>query len=368
MLTLGCYLTHFPIQHTFWSATVPTIPHTTIRQLGSEIFQAAGLPADQSQIAIDHLVESNLMGHDSHGIIRIPGYARSLEAGDLRPVGSEKTVRERPAALVIDANHSFGIVLAYQAMQMAVERALEHTFGAVAVHHSGHIGRLGAYPPLAAAQDCIGIIMLNGGARFTAPFGGVARRLPPNPIAISVPTAEGPAMMLDITTSVAAGGKVDVQHARGLPLPEGWLVDRNGNTVTDPVAFRDSDVAMLPFGGPVGYKGYGLAMMIDAIAGGLSWAGCSAAQPTRGGSGYLALAINIDSFIEPDEFKREVQILIDWVKSSPTMPHTERIYVPGDVEEEKRLQRTMDGIFVEDTTWTEICASAESLGVSVPAL
>jgi uncharacterized oxidoreductase len=332
------------------------------------MLEAAGLPADQARIAVDHLVESNLMGHDSHGVIRLPGYVRSLQQGELRPVGSQRIVRERPAALVVDANHAFGIVLAYEAMRQAVERAQRHTFGAVAVHNSGHIGRLGAFPPLAAEQDCIGVILLNGGARFTAPYGGVARRLPPNPIAISVPVEGRAPLMLDITTSVAAGGKVDVYYARGQKLPEGWLVDGEGRPVTDPARFRSGEAAMLPLGGPFGYKGYGLAMMIDAIAGGLSWAGCSAAQPTRGGSGYLALAIQIESFIDPAEFKREVRTLVEWVKSSPTMPGHSRILVPGELEEETRRRRLAEGLPIEETTWQEITRSATALGLAVPAL
>ena len=281
---------------------MPFIQHEVMEEFGAAMLAAAGLPSDQARVAAHHLVESNLMGHDSHGVIRIPGYCASLLKGDLKPVGSQKTVRETPASLVWDANKSFGIVLCYSAMAEAVERAKQHTFGAVAVHRSGHIGRLGAYPTMAADQDCIGVILLNGGARFTAPFGGVGRRLPPNPIAISVPVQGGAPLMLDITTSVAAGGKVEVNRARGKPLPDGWLVDAQGQTVTDPNRFWEEGVAMLPFGGPVGYKGYGLAMMIDAIAGGLSWAGCSSASPTRGGSGYVALAIRIDAFIDPEEF------------------------------------------------------------------
>lgn len=344
------------------------IPHTTLHAFGTSILAAAGLPEDQAATAAHHLVESNLMGHDSHGVIRIPTYARSLREGNLVPVGNQKTVRETPASLVWDANRSFGIVLCYDAMRSAVERAKQHTFGAVAVHRSGHIGRLGAFPPMAAEEDCIGVIMLNGGARFTAPFGGVARRLPPNPIAISVPVADGAPMMLDITTSVAAGGKVAVQLARKKPLPEGWLIDAQGNTVTDPGLFMNSDVAMLPFGGPVGYKGYGLAMMIDAIAGGLSWAGCSAESPTRGGSGYLALAIKIESFIDPDEFKQETRKLVDWVKSSPTMPGFEKIYVPGEIEDEMRQRREANGIDIEDATWDELVATATDLNVTVPNL
>jgi uncharacterized oxidoreductase len=347
---------------------VPTIQHSTLHQLGAAILTAAGLPADQAEIAAHHLVEANLMGHDSHGVIRIPAYARSLAAGEILPVGNQRVVRETPASLVLDANRSFGIVLAYEAMRMAVARAKQHTFGAVAVHHSGHIGRLGAYPPMAAEQDCIGVILLNGGARFMAPFGGTARRLPPNPIAISVPVAGAAPLMLDITTSVAAGGKIDVARARGMTLPEGYLIDAEGRPVTDPSRFREGDVAMLPLGGPLGYKGYGLALMIDAIAGGLSWAGCSTDQPTRGASGYLALAIDIASFIDPGEYKRETRALVDWVKSSPTMPGHDKVRVPGDIEDETRRRREAEGLNIEDATWSAICATAAELGVTVPAL
>lgn len=347
---------------------MPIIPHTTMEAFGAAILGASGLPADQAQVASHHLVESNLMGHDSHGVIRIPNYSASIRKGDLKPVGSQKTVRETPASLVWDANRSFGIVLCYSAMQEAIERAKNHTFGAVAVHQSGHIGRLGAYPPMAAQEDCIGVVMLNGGARFTAPFGGVGRRLPPNPIAISVPVENGAPLMLDITTSVAAGGKVEVNRARGKSLPDGWLVDADGNTVNDPNRFWEDDVAMLPFGGAVGYKGYGLAMMIDAIAGGLSWAGCSAASPTRGGSGYVALAIRIDAFIDPDEFKRETRTLVDWVKSSPTMPGVKQVYVPGEIEDEIMQQRSREGLTIEDETWEALTKNAQDLNVGVPTL
>ena len=347
---------------------MPTIQHTTLRPFGYAIFEAAGVPADQARVVTDHLVESNLMGHDSHGVLHLAGYVRGLLSGGIKPVGGQQVIRETPVSLVIDANKSFGIALAYQAMQMAVDRAKQHTLGAVAVHRSSHIGRLGAFPPLAAAQDCIGILMLNGGGRFAAPFGGTGRRLPPNPIAISVPTLNGPAMMLDITTSMVAGGKVLVQESRNQPVPEGWLVDIDGNPVTDPSTFRTGESAMLPLGGPLGHKGYGLAMMIDAIAGGLSWAGCSSEEPTRGGSGYLAFAIKIESFIDIDEYKKEVQRLIDWVKSSPTMPGVEQIYLPGEIEEKSRVKKEVTGIDIPDSIWNEIVKVANELKVPTPAV
>lgn len=347
---------------------MPIIPHKTLETFGDQLFQAVGVPADQAAQASHHLVEANLVGHDSHGVIRVPNYVSALRRGSIKPIGDHTVVRETPAALTVNANNGFGIVMGYQAMQWAVDRAQQHTLGAVAVHQSSHIGRLGAFPPLAAEQDCIGILMLNGGSRFTAPFGGTARRLPPNPIAISVPTLAGPPLMLDMTTSMAAGGKVDVASARGKQLPAGWLVDAQGNSVTDPNLFRDGEVAMLPLGGELGYKGYGLAMMIDAIAGGLSWAGCSTAQPTRGGSGWLALAIKIESFIDINEYKAEVQKLIDWVKSSPTMPGTEKIYLPGELEEETRRQREAEGIFIEEKSWQALVATAEEAGIAVPEI
>jgi uncharacterized oxidoreductase len=347
---------------------MPTINHTVLQQFGSELFQAADVPADQAGIVTNHLVEANLMGHDSHGIIRLPGYVRALQNGQIKPVGDHKFVRQTPASAVIDAERAFGIVLAYQAMEMAIERAKQHTLGAVAVHQASHIGRLGAYPPQAAEQDCIGLLLLNGGGRFTAPFGGTARRLPPNPIAISVPTLDGPPLMLDMTTSMAAGGKVEVYRARSQQTPEGWLVDIDGNATTDPQAFLSGAAAMLPLGGPSGHKGFGLGFMIDAIAGGLSWAGCSADEPTRGGSGFLCLAIKIESFIDIDEYKREIKILSDWIKSSPTMPGVKQIYLPGEIEQENRRRREADGIFIEDSTWNELTKTADALNVAQPAV
>ena len=345
---------------------MPIINHADLRTLQRALYSAAGFPEDQAHIVADHLVDANLYGHDSHGVIRTPRYIRSIRSGGIKPVGKLKIVRETPVSAVIDAEHTIGIVVAHKAMQMATDRALEHPIGAVAVPQSSHIGRLGDYPPKAAERNCIGLLMLNGGGRFTAPFGGTGRRLPPNPIAFSAPTPNGPPLMLDMTTSMSAGGKVDVYRARGQQTPEGWLVDEEGNDVTDPNRFKSGEVAMLPLGGPQGHKGYGLGMMIDAIAGGLSWAGCSAQTPTRGGSGYIAIAIKIDSFIDLDDYLNEIGILCDWIKSSPKQPGVDKIYLPGEIEHDTRAKREAEGIFIEDETWNNTVETANDLGVSIP--
>ncbi|MBI4532009.1 MAG: Ldh family oxidoreductase [Candidatus Latescibacteria bacterium] len=343
-----------------------SVSHDKLRNLSYTLFERVGLPPDEARLISDHLVESSLVGHDSHGIIRLPGYIRSMQQG-YRSWEASRVVRETSTTAVIDAGGCHGIVAAYRAMLLAIEKAKAHTFGAVGIHRCGHTGRLGAYPPMAAEAGMIGVVLLNGGSRFTAPFGGTGRRLPPNPISIGVPRKHGPPVLLDITTSVVAGGKVDFLEAKGEQVPEGWMIDREGKSVTDPVRLREEPLAaVLPLGGAFGHKGFGLGFMIDAIAGSLTWAGCSCENPTRGGSGFLVLAIRIEDFIDVDTFTEEVERLTAWVKSSPRLPGVEEIYIPGEIEERMKERRLIEGIPVPEKTWGEIVGVAEELRVGIP--
>lgn len=346
---------------------MPAIAPSDLNDLVTGILHGSGLPEEQARRTADHLVESNLMGHDSHGVMRVPGYAEQIEKGSIKALGSQIVEREAPATAVIDADRSIGILMAYEAMEMATRKAQGGGVGVVTVRRASHIGRLGAFPPLAAAENCIGLIMLNGGAMFAAPFGGTDRRLPPNPLAISVPTDTDDPMMLDITTSMVAGGKLEVLTARNQEAPEGWLVDGEGNTVTDPALLRTPHAAMLPLGGALGHKGYGLSMMIDVMAGALSRAGCSREKPTRGASGFLCMALQIEAFVGMDEYRTEVRHLIDWIKSSRLMPGTDQIYLPGEIEQQRIRERTASGIPIEDATWNRIVESASKYGIPVPA-
>lgn len=345
---------------------MPSVSPDILTAFIVDILHKAGLPVTQAARTTEHLVEANLMGHDSHGVLRVPGYATQLQSGQIQPLGQQVIERESPSVAVLDANRSIGILMAYDAMERAVDKCERYGLGAVTVHSASHIGRLGAFPPLAAARNCIGIIMLNGGAMFTAPFGGTDRRLPPNPIAISVPTASGNPMMLDITTSLVAGGKLEVLAARRQPAPEGWLVDEEGNSVTDPAALRTPHAAMLPLGGDLGHKGYGLGMMIDVMAGTLSRAGCSRATPTRGASGFLCLALHIEHFVDLDEYFEEVRHLTEWVKSSRTMPGVDEVLLPGEIERQRSAQRRAEGIPIEETTWRRLTETAQELNATVP--
>ncbi|MCS6858884.1 MAG: Ldh family oxidoreductase [Abditibacteriales bacterium] len=347
---------------------MPVVNHTELLSLTRQMFEKAGASPEEAAVVAEHLVEANLVGHDSHGVIRAVGYARGMQKSFV-PASAHEVVKETPATAVINAHGGLGIVAARRAMDLAIEKAKRCTFGAVGVHRCTHTGRIGAYPPRAAAQGMIGIALLNGGGRFTAPFGGTEGRLPPNPIAVSIPRKNGEPVMLDITTSVVAGGKIELKRARGEPLPEGWMIDAEGNYVTDPHRRwgRSSDpAAVLPLGGfQFGHKGYGLGFIVDCLAGGLTWAGCSQEPPTRGGSGFLALAIKIEDFIPLDEYLQEVEALIAFVKSSRTLPGVEEILIPGELEQRTRAQREREGIFIEEETWNALMATARELGVHV---
>lgn len=347
---------------------MPTVSHVVLRKFVYDIYRAVGGTVEDAKIVSDHVVDSNLAGHDSHGVINAPNYIGGMRGG---PAADKlEIVRESAAATVINANGALGMVAARRAMELAVEKAKTCTIGAVGLHRCGHAGRMGEYPPIAAAAGMIGIVLLNGGGRFMHPHGGTSRRLPPNPIAISVPRKNGAPLLLDMTLSVVAGGKLLVQTARGEQIPEGWMIDAEGNPITDAAAFRErpEDTAVMPLGGfQFGHKGFGLGVMIDAIAGGLSWAGCSRETPTRGASGIVMFAINIDNFIDLSDYEQEIEHLAAWVKSSARLPGVDEIYVPGEFEERSRERRLKEGIPIEEATWQRLVEAATQVGVTPPA-
>ena len=346
---------------------MPIVSHVVLRKFVYDTYRGAGGTEDDARIVSDHVVDSNLAGHDSHGVINAPNYIGGMAGG---PAAEKmEIVRESGAATVFNVNGALGMVAARKAMEMAVEKAQTCTIGAVGLHRCGHAGRMGEYPPIAAEAGMIGIVLLNGGGRFMHPHGGTSRRLPPNPIAISVPRANGEPLLLDMTLSVVAGGKFLVQAARGEPIPEGWMIDSEGNTLTDPNVFRErpQDTAVMPLGGfQFGHKGFGLGVMIDAIAGGLSWAGCSREQPTRGASGIVMFAIKIEDFIDLVDYEQEIEYLVEWVKSSARLPGTNEIYVPGEFEQRSREKRLKEGIPIEEPTWDRLVEAAERFGVAIP--
>lgn len=348
---------------------MPVVQHKVLRKFVYDTYIAAGGVEEDARIVSDHVVDSNLAGHDSHGVIKASTYVYGMKGGP--SANKLEIVRETPASIVIDANGALGMVAACKGMELAIEKARTNTIGAVGLHNCGHAGRMGDYPPRAAMEGMIGIVLLNGGGHLMHPFGGTARRLPPNPIAIAVPREHGEPLVLDMTTTVVAGSKISLKAVRNEKMPEGWMIDREGNSVTDPTLLWENPdgTAIMPLGGfQFGHKGFGLGFMIDAIAGGLTWAGCSQAKPTRGASGIVMIAMRIEDFIDLEVYQQEIEALIEWVKSSPTLPGVEDVYVPGEYEFRSRQERLKSGIPIEEKTWNELVETASSLGVPTPRL
>ena len=352
------------------SNCMPTVQHDVLREMTFSIFKAIGIPEEDARTVGDHLVDSNLNGHDSHGVARIPGpgYAPSMTEQYVKWPEHE-IVRETPALAVIDGNGANGIVAMEHALRLVAEKSRRSTIGIVALRNVTHIGRLGYYPPRIAEQGMIGMVWTNVGGLFMAPFGSADARLRPTPIAFAVPRRDGPPFMLDMSLSVVAGGKVREKIVRDQPVPEGWMIDTQGNYVTDgEQAFNNPDVGVLPLGGlQFGHKGYGLAMMMEMIVGPLSLAGCTKGEgKDDGGNGVMVMAIDIESFTDIDVYTEEVEGLATWVSSARPLPGVERIYVPGEIELETYQRRLKDGIDVPDQTWAKIGALAKELSVTMP--
>ena len=336
---------------------MPRIASTQLTPITAAILEGAGASQSHAAVVADHLVGSNLVGHDSHGVLRLTQYCAAIDQGELDPGARPSVSRECVAGAVLDGRRGFGQVVAKEAMQHAMDHARVAGVAAVTVRNCYHSGRLAVYAQMAASQGMIGIVMVNagGGGQSVTPFGGVARRLATNPFAIAVPADGEITPVLDIATSMAPEGKVRDYHRRGAQLPEGWIVDAFGQPSTDAADFYGPPAgALLPWGGAVGYKGFGLALMIDIMAGALSGAGCCGPDDTPPRDGILLLAIDVEQFVSLAAFHRQVAQLIQHIKSCPAAPGFDEVFIPGELEHREAARRQATGILVDDATWSDL--------------
>jgi len=348
---------------------MPTIAIETLTNSVAEIFRTSGVPADAAQTVAEHLVDADACGVSSHGIIRVPQYVQALEQGRVIPDAKLTVIREGLATAVLDGGHGFGQVMTRAAMEVAITCAARTGVGAVTLVNCGHTGRLGSYTEQAAKSGMAGLMMSNTGGhgQWVAPFGGLVGRLATNPFSIAVPTESGEPLMFDFATSIAPEGRVRSLLTAGEPLPLGWIIDHQGRPSTNPAdLYGPPRGALLPFGG---HKGFGLSMLIDALAGGLSGAGCctSADRPMDGKTdGAFLLAVNVAAFCPLSEFQSMVTRLINHVRSSPSANPEVPVVVPGELEARTRLERVKHGIPVHPATWDLVVQSAARVGVEVP--
>jgi len=322
------------------SMTIPVQPER-LKDCVTAIFVGQGLPENDALVVADSLVEADLRGVSSHGVVRVPTYVNGLRDGSINPRPNVHLVVDTGSRAVVEGDGGMGQVAANHAMTLAVERAREHGIGAVGLRGSRHCGAMAYWAIQALAFDCIGFATTNAGLNM-APTGGLDKIIGNNPLAIAVPTSRQWPMVLDMATSVVAGGKLDVAAIRGQKIPLDWATDRDGHPTDDPVVARKG--LLLPVGGP---KGYGLAVMLDVLAGALSGArfGGGLGPP---GSGQFFMAIQVEGFMAVDTFKARMDEIIDQIHESRRAPGSERIFLPGEIEYEMAQRRAQGGIPLEE--------------------
>ncbi len=349
---------------------MPTLQPETLRQAGRDLFEAAGCSPGDARAVTDHLVESSLFGHDSHGAIRYSEYAHALRNGPYQPRATPVIVRENPCTAVVDAQGALGQIGATFAMNLAIDKAREYGTSTVVLRNTSHVGRAGAYALMAARSNMMGLVFVNAGrlGYQIAPYGGIDGRLTTNPIAFSAPRRNENPLLVDMTTSVVAEGKIRVAINAGKDVPEGWLIDNKGNPTTDPRTFKaDPPGAILPMGGVVAYKGYGLSFVVELLGGALSGQGCAAGETKMVSNGVLFTAYNIEHFTDLDSFHKEIEDLIAHVKSSRVAPGFSEILAPGEPEFRSAERKSIEGIAIDETTWEAICDEARAVGLDPDA-
>ncbi|MSR82910.1 MAG: Ldh family oxidoreductase [Candidatus Latescibacteria bacterium] len=345
---------------------MPNFRPQDLRQLGYDLFEKCGCSAEDACTVTDHLVDSSLYGHDSHGTIRYYEYVNQIREGRFNPRGTPQIVQEKACTAVVDGGGALGQVGAAFAARLAMSKAREKGVGVVALRNTAHVGRAGAYPLMAAREGLLGLAFVNAGklGRQIAPYGGLDGKLSTNPIAFAAPRRNADPVMVDMTTSVVAEGKVRVYQNRGHQLPEGWIIDHQGQPATDPRAYTGKPPgAILPLGGVVGYKGYCLSFVVEILGGALSGEGCAAGERIMHSNGVLLTVYDLEQFTDLDSYYDELEILIGHVHTSRIDPRVGEILVPGEPEFRSARRREVEGIPVDDTTWSRICEAAKSVGL-----
>ena len=339
-------------------------------QFARSLLTAGGAGERQAEIVGDSLVQANLRGHDSHGVMRIPFYIGRVKDGVLNPQAELHVERETPSVLGCDGGWGFGQVLCRDLMHRLTEKARGSGIVSATLRRTAHIGRLGEYAEMAAAEDMVSLICANthGAAQRVAPVGGKRPRLGTNPLCIGMPGGEDGPYILDFGTSATAEGKVRVKRIAGEAVPEGWILDPEGNPTTDPnQLYGQPPGTILPMGGDQAYKGFGLAFMIEMLAGGLSGGRCAYPDPPDPiGNCVFFVVIDPAAYSGLQHLTAEALQVEEYVRSVPLIDGVDRVTLPGDPERQVLETRRRDGIPIDDGNWTALKDLAEELGVAVP--
>lgn len=338
---------------------MPDVRPEILRNLTIALISAVGTPPASSEIVADSLVNANLAGHDSHGVLRLTGYLAGVAAGHVLPRNLPVLVSESGATAIVDAQEGWGQPAMWLATESALARAREFGLGAAVVRHSYHIGRVAPYVEWLTKSGMIGLAMSNA-APGVAPYGGRSRVLGTNPIAWAAPRAgDSPPVSFDVATAGIAEGKLRVARARGVTVPPGNVVTSDGEPTIDPNDFYAGG-ALLPFGG---HKGSGFSLLAQIVGRGLAGMDPSAYDGPRGVNGPFILAIDISRFNAMDAFQQAVEDQCHAVTSSQLANGFSEVLLPGQPELATRAHREAHGVPIPESTWQELQELAREHGL-----
>lgn len=339
---------------------MPTFTPNQLQKLGIKLFKAVGTSDEQAETVAEILVDTSLFGIDSHGVRAIPGYLRSVMGGQIRPDAEITVVRDTATTALWSSLQQFGHVVGKKAMEAAITKAETYKMGWVSTV-SPHIGALYYYALMAAKKDMIGIVTCRTTNYRTTPYGGKEGRLATNPLAICIPADEENPILLDMATSIVAAGHIAVMGARGEKVPEGWLLDRNGNPTTDPDDYTLRGGLLTPFGT---YKGYGLSVIIQTLPDFIPGIELEAERRHGITHAHTFMALDPEGFMPIQEYKKRTDAVIRFIKSCLPLPGRQ-VLMPFDREWDERKRRIKEGIPIDERFWQQFITVGKEIGIDV---
>lgn len=350
------------------SAPNRAVSADALTRFGRAVLQATGVPGDDAQLLSHSLVEAELWGHSSHGMLRLPWYVERLRSGAMRAVTQSTVAVDQGAIVVLDGNDGIGQVLTDQAVKLGIERARRAGISAVAVRNSNHFGTAAYFTRASAKAGCVALLTTNASPAM-APWGGREKAVGTNPWSIAAPAGKYGVAVMDIANTAVARGKIYAAAERGEPIPPGWAADETGTPTTN--AKDAVHGLILPM---AGHKGYVISFMMDVLSGVLTGSrfGTGVAgpyEPTRtSGCGHLLLTIDIEAMMPRATFEQRMEALVDEVKAVPKAAGIEEIFFPGELEDRHTERHLNEGIRIVDQTWQSLEKLAAQTNTPLPAL
>jgi len=319
-------------------------------QFAQAVYESEGVPKEDAFIAADSLVQADLWGHQSHGLLRLPWYYARLRSGAMKAVTQTSLAVDSNAIAVLDGGDGVGQVVAKKAIDESIARAKQHSVGIVSVKNSNHFGTCMYFTRMGAQNGCISILMSNGGPNM-APWGGRKKKMGTNPWSIAVPAGKHGAVVMDMANSGVARGKIYLANKRREPIPNDWAIDKEGRPTTDPQAAIEGFI--LPM---AGHKGYVMGVMVDILSGVLS-GGAYLDQVhgpydpvNKSGASHLVISLNVATFLPLAEFEQRIADYIVSLKDVPLAQGHQQVFFPGEMEVMADIENRRQGLLLPEDT------------------